>query len=124
MQATSEFREEDCQRMVSAASDHFFIRSNHQLIRVKWSEVFWIHADGNYCYIVTTDKRYAVKSSMKKLLAKLPMQDFLQIHKGYIVKMDCIERIDIKDNVVIIGENYLPIGRIYKDQLLQQLNII
>lgn len=104
--------------------DSFFIRSNYQLIRVRWNDIYWIHADGNYCYVVTLDKRYAVKSSMKKLLSRLPMQYFLRIHKGYIVHIDYIEKIDTKDNIVTVIGQDLPMGRIYKDHLLQLLDII
>lgn len=125
MSATPDFREKDERSKQPTLGDSCFIRTNFQLIRIQWNDVNWIHADGNYCLIVTNDKKYAVKSSLKKLLVRLPMQYFLQIHKGYIVKIDCIEKIDLKDNLVtMIGDQILPIGRIFKDQLLQQLDII
>ena len=104
--------------------DSFFIRSNFQLIRVKWTDIYWIHADGNYCYVVTADKRYAVKSSMKKLLSRLPVQYFCRIHKSYIVHIGYIEKIDTKENIVTVGEQDLPMGRMHKEPLLQQLDII
>lgn len=124
MQATLNMPEDGGYELGHPVHDSFFIRNNYQLIRVKWNEIHWIHADGNYCYVVTADKRHAVKSSMKKLLARLPVQIFLRIHKGYIVHIDYIEKIDIKENIVTVGETDLPIGRIYKEPLLQQLDII
>lgn len=123
MQATIEMSKEETP-CGHTEHDSFFIRSNYQLIRVRWNDIHWIHADGNYCYIVTADKKYAVKSSMKKLLTRLPLQYFLRIHKGYIVRIDYIEKIDTKDNIVTVGQTDLPMGRIYKEPLLQQLDII
>ena len=116
--------EEEKTGMEHPVYDSFFIRSNNQLIRVRWNDIYWIHADGNYSYIVTAEKRYAVKSSMKKLLSRLPLQHFLRIHKGYIVQIAYIEKVDTKDNIVTVGEHDLPLGRIYKEQLLEKLDII
>ncbi len=104
--------------------DSFFIRNNHTLIRVRVKDVQWVHADGNYCYIVTSEKKYIVKISLKKLLSRLPMSLFVQIHKGYIVQMECIEKVDTKENTVTICDTILPLGRIYKEQLLESLDII
>lgn len=124
MQATPDFQEEGDQDGKRVTTDCFFIRSNLQLIRVNWNDICWVHAEGNYCNLITADKRFAVKSSLKKILSKLPMQHFLQIHKAYVVKINCIEKIDLKDSVVVVEGHHLPIGRIYKDILLEQLDII
>ncbi len=124
MQATQDNYDEEDQDGKRITNDCFFIRNNLQLIRVNWNDICWVHAEGNYCNLVTADKRFAVKSSLKKILSKLPMEYFLQIHKAYVVKINCIEKIDLKDNVVIALGNHLPIGRIYKDILLEQLDII
>ncbi|MFN7117515.1 MAG: LytR/AlgR family response regulator transcription factor [Saprospiraceae bacterium] len=94
------------------------------MIRINWQDIYWIQAEGNYCSVVTIDKRFAVKTSLKKFLSKLPLPHFMQIHKAYIVNIRSIEKIDLKDSVVIIDGNYLPFGRIYRDTLLQQLEII
>lgn len=104
--------------------DSFFIRNNYTLIRVRVKDVWWVHADGNYCYVVTSEKKYIVKSSLKKLLSRLPVSLFVQIHKGYVVQIECIEKVDIKENVVMVCDTPLPLGRIYKEQLLENLDII
>jgi DNA-binding LytR/AlgR family response regulator len=123
MQTSPDFLKKDADSE-HTAQDSFFIRNHHQLIRVKWMDIHWLHADGNYCHVVTASRKYAVKSSMKKLASRLPLDLFLRIHKAYIIRIDSIEKIDTKDNVVTIGDQMLPIGRMYKERLLQQLDII
>ncbi len=104
--------------------DRFFIRNNHVLIRVKLTDIQWISAEGNYCYIHTGSRKYAVKISMKKLASRLPRREFAQIHKSYIVRLDCIETVDTKENFLRISETNLPLGRIYKEGLISQLDVL
>lgn len=103
---------------------YLFIRHNHLLVRLKNEDIQWINADGNYCYIQTESKKYAVRASMKKLTPRLAGQGFIQIHKSYIVRMDCIEALDLRDNLVKIGDAHLPLGRIYRERLVKTLDII
>lgn len=102
----------------------FFIRGNNQLTKINVAEIQWVSADGNYCYIYTAHKKYAVKISMKKLATRLSPQEFLQIHKSYIVKFDAIDLVDTKENFVRISETNLPMGRIYRERLLTRLDIL
>ena len=109
---------------VIAKNNYFFVRSNNQLKKVDLEEIRWIHADGNYCYINTPSKKYAVKISMVKLIQRLSPSQFVRIHKSYIINVDCIEGIDINDACVIIGDQRLPIGRVYKEELFERLDIL
>ena len=102
----------------------FFIRGNNQLTKVNVADIQWVSADGNYCYLHTLHKKDAVKVSMKKLATRLSSQYFIQIHKSYIVQLDAIELVDMKENFVRIGETNLPMGRIFRDKLLLRLDII
>ncbi|HMN90828.1 MAG TPA: LytTR family DNA-binding domain-containing protein [Saprospiraceae bacterium] len=105
-------------------NDIFFIRQQHALLRMRFSDIRWIHADGNYCYLHSKDRKYVVKSSLRKIISHLPPQEFIQIHKSYIVRFAAIEKIDIRDNIIGIGADNLPMGRKYKEHLLTLLNII
>ena len=90
----------------------FFIRSNNKLHRLRLKDILWIHADGNYCYINTAEKKFAVKISLRRLAAKLPPKEFTRIHKSYLVRTECIDGIDIHENTVFLGQQKLPLGRV------------
>lgn len=104
--------------------DSLYIRNNNTLVRVRLSEILWVQADGNYCEIHVADKKYLVKTSMKRLVTLLPEKHFVQIHKSYAVQLDQIEKLETKDNLVHLGAISLPMGRIYKENLLNRLAII
>lgn len=102
----------------------FYIRGNNQLTKVKIADIQWVSADGNYCYLYTLQKKYAVKISMKKLATRLSPKYFVQIHKSHIVQLNVIDLVDMKENFVRISETNLPMGRMYKDKLLLRLDIL
>lgn len=104
--------------------DSFFIRINNQLKKVDLREIDWIHADGNYCFINASAKKFAVKISLRRLVLRLSPLQFIRIHKSYVVNIDRIEGIDMSENSVLIGKQRLPIGRVYKEELFKRLDIL
>ncbi len=104
--------------------DFFFVRNNNLLTKVMLYEIQWVSADGNYCVIQTDSKKFAVKVSLKKLSERLPAMDFIQIHKSYIARLEGIESVDIKEHIVTISGQSLPLGRTYKDALLARLEVL
>lgn len=99
----------------------FFIRTNKQLVKVILSDIKWIQSDGNYCLVVTNNRKYAIKLSLTKILKKLPAKDFIQAHKRYLVQLNCITQIDTSANQLFVGEEPIPIGRKYKPELFDKL---
>ena len=51
---------------------------------------------------------------------KLPEEQFLRIHRSFIVSLDKIE--SFSPSSVDIKDNEIPIGRSYKELVLKQLN--
>jgi DNA-binding LytR/AlgR family response regulator len=64
---------------------YFFIRQSGATVRLKFEEVMYIEAVKNYCKIYTETKHYLVLSTMKQLQDFFPEDEFIRIHKSYIV---------------------------------------
>ncbi len=105
-------------------SGFFFIRMNHILQKIRIKDVLWIQANGNYCYLYMAQKKFAIKASLTKLIARLPAAHFIRIHKSCIIQLACVDRIDLKQNIVTIGETNLPLGRIYKEKMIEAMDIL
>lgn len=101
-----------------------FVRVQNHLQKVLVDEIRWIHADGNYCYIHLDQKKFALKTSLKRLMRKLPRGQFIRIHKSYVVRLTNVERIDVQTNEVTVGITTLPIGRTFRSDLMDQINIL
>ncbi len=103
----------------------FFIKQNNVLKKIPYDTVLWIKAEGNYSMVHIDNKRYVLKISLKKVLEQLPSDRFLQIHRAHIVDVLKIDDIDMANSELTVnGGHKLPIGRSYKDDLIDKINIV
>lgn len=104
------------------ATDYIFVKVKHRIIKVPYSEIIWVEAYDNYSFIVTTDQKYLVSSTLKDMEHKLPSQNFVRVHRSYIANMDKIDALE--ENSVVFAKGDIPIGKSYKKALLSRFNII
>lgn len=57
-------------------------------------EVIYFQANEKYTEIVTRHERHLIRTSLKDLLPQLDPQRFAQVHRGYIVSLPAIAKID------------------------------
>ena len=110
-----------------AKNDEIFIKHNSSLIKLKYAEVLWVEAMENYVVVNTYDEKYMIHFTMRALEEKLPSKQFMRVHRSYIVNLNNIH--SIGDNTISIktsikATNDIPIGKLYKDKLLKELNVI
>ena len=110
--------------LYSKIPQNVYVRVQNHLQKIRVDEIRWIHADGNYCYIHLEQKRFAIKTSLKRLIEKLPRGQFIRIHKSYVARLRDIEKIDIQTNELSIGTMVLPIGRTFRPYLMERINIL
>lgn len=96
--------------------DSLFVRDKGSLARVRFADILWLKGDGNYTTLVTRNKVYSLRNILKEFESVLPEEDFIRIHKSYIVKVDEINTISPKE-VTIVDEK-VPVGRTYYQKLI------
>ena len=106
------------------SSQFIFLKDKGRKERVQINDILYVEADGNYCYLHTAHKRYAVKSSLHKIGEKLTLPAFLQIHRSFLVQLGCVKNVDLAANKVQIGAEQLPVGASFKDALILHLQRI
>jgi len=96
------------------------------LIRLKFEKIVWIEALENYVLIYAEDEKHTIHFTMKSIETQLPENQFIRIHRSYIINMDRIQAIE--DNYVIIMYNgrkkSFPIAKSMKDNLMKKIKII
>jgi DNA-binding LytR/AlgR family response regulator len=103
-----------------AEEDFVFLKVDGSMIKVRTSTIEYVEAMGDYVKVITSDKNYVVHSTMKAFVAKLPENDFLRVHKSYILNLNKVE--EVVDGYAI-GEYFnLPISRSNKKSLLQRIS--
>jgi DNA-binding LytR/AlgR family response regulator len=107
-------------------STEIFIKNNSSLVRVKYDDILWIEALENYVVLNTFREKYTIHFTMKSITDRMPSDRFMRIHRSYIVNFSKIKAIE--DNSVIIktdnGNKIIPIGKSYRDKLLDDINLI
>lgn len=101
--------------------DHLFIRDKGGLLKIKFSDILYLEADGNYTTIHLATNKYTLRSTLKNAEDQLPTDRFFRIHKSYIINLQEITKID--SSAVVVGKSLLPIGRVYQEPLMKRLTI-
>lgn len=97
-----------------------YVKENKKVIKVYLSEIRYIEGLSEYVQIYTDKRKIITKTSMSLMEEKLPAENFLRIHKSYIVPVNKIEAFTA--NTVEINGKELPIGRNFKNAVLNSLN--
>jgi len=95
------------------------VKSDKKLTKVFLDEVNYIEAYGNYIFIYTGQERIMSKQTLTQFEQQLPSSKFTRIHKSYIVSLKAIKYLE--GNEVFITDKKLPIGKVYRENLLSKL---
>ena len=98
---------------------HFFIKSSGQQHRINFDDILYVESIKDYVNIKTENQEYIVLDTLKSLENQLP-ENFIRVHKSFILNLDKIEKIDVK-NVFLNSGKEIPIGETYKSDFLLRL---
>lgn len=91
--------------------DYIFLKTEYRMVRVNLADILFVEGQGAYLHVITETSKIMTLLSFREIEALLPTEQFIRIHKSYLIaihKIDNIER-----NVVRIGSAHLPIGKSY-----------
>jgi len=97
-----------------------FLRSNKKYTQVEIDTIIFIEAAGNYTKVNTTKEVITIREKISEVLELLTNSDFLQVHKSFAVAVKHIK--SIEGNRIRIGDNEIPIGKLYKANVNKILN--
>ena len=106
------------------ASDIIFVKANSRLVKVKTQDIYYIEALKDYVVINTAGTRYTIHSTMKDINSKLPANEFVRVHRSFIVRLDKISAIEQNNLIIEDGKKVIPIGGSYKDDLGKKINTV
>lgn len=107
---------------VEHAPDSFFVNVEYALVRVSIPEITHIESMKDYVKIFLTSatKPVITKSTLKGIEEKLPAQQFMRVHKSFIVCLDKIE--SIRSHQIHIDRHEIPVSESNMEELLRRLN--
>lgn len=98
-----------------------FIKTDgkNKFAKVFLSNILYVESLQNYVCIHTLNEQFITHSSLKNVIESLPQNDFVQIHKSYIIALKQIESTDSFS--VFINSKELPIGATFKDAFFARI---
>jgi DNA-binding LytR/AlgR family response regulator len=93
-------------------------KTHHKIVL---DDIVYVESDRNYITVITKTQKLSYIDSLKNWVEKLPADQFVQVHKSYIINSKMVSK--ISGNELFISNYKIPIGRTYKQELLKILRI-
>lgn len=100
-------------------TDHLYIKTGYEQVKVMYDEILYLEATGNYVTFVLKDKNILSRITFIEAINLLPSDKFVRVHRSFVVavnKIDKVERQQVTINKVVI-----PVREAYGDNLTAAL---
>jgi two-component system response regulator LytT len=95
---------------VRPESKRVMLRSRGYIVYLYADEIVYLKADGLYTVICThANEKYTERCLLKEFMDKLPPDQFLRVHKSYIVNLNYVEAFNSKE--IEVNQQIIPIRR-------------
>lgn len=102
-------------------SDEFvYLKDGINQVKVVLNEIVYIEAFSDYTNIITKEKKQIISSNIGNMMKNPSFSKFIRIHRSYAVPKTTIHKVN-RTEVILNDGTTLPIGRTYRDFLLQSL---
>lgn len=102
--------------------EDLFVKSDGKLIRLLAKDILYVESLKNYLLIHTVEKNIIIYSTMLSMEEQLASHaEFMRIHKSYLLNKNHIS--SIQNNIVTIHNEELPIGAVYRTEMMKRLGL-
>ena len=96
------------------------VKSDKKLYALPFAEILFIEGQGDYIRIHTSQYKLMVHDTIKNFQESLPAEEFMRIHKSFVVNLKHIEFIE--GNQVTIAQQALPVSPVNREELLSRFS--
>ncbi|WP_433831032.1 LytR/AlgR family response regulator transcription factor [Flavobacterium anhuiense] len=96
-----------------AGDDFLFVKADRKHYKIAINDILHIEGLRDYIRIHTNDEKIMALENMKDILEKLPSNQFIRIHRSYIIPKNKIKVID-GNQILMKSGVVLPIGETYR----------
>lgn len=105
----------------NATDSQIYVKSGTKLYQLRTKDILFLEKDGNYITFHTKERKVLSRQNMGQVLNLLPEQDFVRVHKSYII---ALRHIDILENYQLtIAGLRIPIAKTYRAALMERLGM-
>ncbi len=103
----------------TASKDFFSIKVDGKIVKVYFDDILFIEGLKEYVRFVCKDARLVTLESLKNLENLLPSDNFIRVHKSFIVAKNKVQSLD--GNQLEIGPHKIPISRSKREEIVEWL---
>jgi DNA-binding LytR/AlgR family response regulator len=102
-----------------AADKYIFIRADFSLVKIPLADIIYIEGLADYLKIRIKDRKTVIaRMPMKGMMEKLPSNDFVRVHRSFILPFNRIE--SVRGNTISIAGEEIPIGKTYVEEFFKR----
>jgi len=105
--------------IIHETNDFIFVRSDRKMIKINFSDINYIESFSDYIKIYIENSVVITRETITSIEAKLPKNDFIRIHRSFIVSIDKIG--SFTNEFVEVNNKAITISRSYKKDVLLRL---
>jgi DNA-binding LytR/AlgR family response regulator len=98
-----------------------FVKADYQLVKINLKDILFIEGLDDYIRIHLSGNRNTLTlMSLKAIAEKLPPQEFVRVHRSFIIPISKIEKLSSKK--IEIGGREIPVGISYAEAFFKLMN--
>ena len=101
-------------------SDHLFIKTGFEQVKVFFNEILYLEASGNYVTFALKNKNILSRSTFNEAINVLPAGKFIRVHRSFVAAADKIDKIE-RHQLTINGIK-IPVSDAYAQNLTILVN--
>jgi DNA-binding LytR/AlgR family response regulator len=98
----------------------FFVKCNQKIEKIMIADLLYAEALSNYVILHTKQKKHIAYITFKGIEEQLPPNQFIRIHKSFIVSVNAIRSIDGSE--IVLEGCSLPLSKTYKDEVMSKID--
>lgn len=99
----------------SEAPEFIFLKTGYEEEKVYLKDILYIEAAGNYMTYVLKERKLMCRQNVPEALQNLPEQDFVRVHRSFIVGVQHVSKM-ARQQVWVNGVE-IPVGASYEESL-------
>jgi hypothetical protein len=115
VEKASEFNAYNLQPKGMPKEAFIFVKSEYKAVKINLSDILYIEGMDSYVKIYAGGKPVLSLMSMKAMLEMLPAEDFLRVHRSFIIPISKVN--SIRNKVIKVGDKEIPIGGTYEEKV-------
>ncbi|MCM1151485.1 MAG: LytTR family DNA-binding domain-containing protein [Alistipes sp.] len=95
--------------------EYISVKADYKVSLVKIADIVYLESEGEYVRLHLADgSAITTLFRLKNMEAALPSEQFMRVHRSYIVNLRCIKAY-VKGRIFLSDTEYVPIGENYKE---------